>query len=249
MSEFEPFDDQLGEALRRRAGDSAMSTAAAHDAVLSRAGTIRRRRAAIGGAGAMAVLLLGGIALLPRGNDEIGPLDDGEVLPTFEQVTTTEPDSDESDESGAAPDTVDLTIPDVDTTPPTSIDLSVPTSKSVPITNSVPTSNSVPITNSVPTSNSVATTDSAATSSTPDTTAPEPTLAPFTTTYQSVGGSITVNWNGSTLTLQAVSPASGFVGEVEESSATRVRVRFEGADADSRIEVRVDGGVERVVIS
>ena len=51
-----------------------------------------------------------------------------------------------------------------------------------------------------------------------------------------------MSWDGAALSLQAVSPAPGFVGEVEDRSPTRVRVRFESADDDSRIEVRVTDG-------
>ena len=50
-----------------------------------------------------------------------------------------------------------------------------------------------------------------------------------------------MNWNGSAFTLQSVAPAAGFVAEVEVSTDTRVRVRFEGSDAESRIEVRITG--------
>jgi hypothetical protein len=52
-----------------------------------------------------------------------------------------------------------------------------------------------------------------------------------------------VRWDGSALSLQSVSPVTGFVADVEDTSATRVRVRFESDDDDdSRIEVRVSGG-------
>ena len=51
-----------------------------------------------------------------------------------------------------------------------------------------------------------------------------------------------MSWDGSALTLQSVAPAAGFVAEVETNTATRVRVRFESTDAESRIEVRISGG-------
>jgi hypothetical protein len=116
MSDFEPFDDELAGALRRRAGTGAgaASTAAAHDAVLHRAGAIRRRRAAIGGGGAMAVLALGGVLLLAGTADEIGPAVTGDVLVSFEESTTSVESlpSDRSD-GNSTPVTVDLSIPTV----------------------------------------------------------------------------------------------------------------------------------------
>lgn len=251
MSDFEPFDDELAAELRRRAsGGGAGSTAAAHDAVLHRAGAIRRRRAAIGGAGAMAVLLIGGIALLPRGAEEVGPAVTGDVLPTFDDdATTVRP----PDTSGQAVGTTDRDAP------PTS-EQSVPagapdsTAATLPAT-SIPTSVVVTPSSSVPraaASSSVAAGSTATappSTSTPGTTVTSapvatslPGLAPFTDTYRSLGGSITVTWSGSAFVLQAVSPEVGFVAEVEDATATRVRVRFEGVDADSRIEVRVADG-------
>ena len=64
---------------------------------------------------------------------------------------------------------------------------------------------------------------------------------PNTETYESSGGSITVVWDGSALDLTAVNPAAGHEAEVEDDSASRVRVRFRGP-AESRIEVRVENG-------
>ena len=69
---------------------------------------------------------------------------------------------------------------------------------------------------------------------------------PFTQSYSSTGGSITVTWNGSSLSLDAINPAPGFAAEIEDAGGSRVRVDFEsdggsGGD-DSRIEVRVEDG-------
>jgi hypothetical protein len=44
------------------------------------------------------------------------------------------------------------------------------------------------------------------------------------------------------LSLLDVSAADGFEAEVEDERADRIRVRFEGDDGDSRIEVRVENG-------
>lgn len=256
MSEFEPFDDELAAALRRRARTGSTSTSAAHDAVLHRAGAIRRRRAAIGGGGAMAVLAIGGIMLLPGNADEIGPAVTGDVLPSFEEPSTTASVTVPSDEAtddptdDTAPSIVDLSIPPV--TAPTS----VPAVVTLPTTTVPASAPSV----TAPTSSTTRAPDtSSPTSSTPTTSAPDtssptssepaPSIEPFTKTYQSSGGSIVVNWDGSALTLQSVAPAAGFVADVETSEATRVRVRFEGSDAESRIEVRITGGQLVEIIS
>lgn len=249
MSDLDPFDDELGAAVRRRAGGGARSTDAAHDAVLRRAGAIRRRRAALGGGGAMAVLLIGGIVLLPRSADEIGPADGGDVLPTFEDVATTIPG--ESEGRDDASPTVDAANPTTTSGPGTTVRVpAVPDPSNEPSNDASVASTTAPPsispTSSAAPATSSPTTRANPTTSTPSTiassSAPGLVLDPFTDTYDSVGGSITVSWTGATFALQAVSPAPGFVADVEDSSATRIRVRFEGPDADSRIEVHIADG-------
>lgn len=73
---------------------------------------------------------------------------------------------------------------------------------------------------------------------------------PFTRTYSSAGGSITVSWSGSAFTLVSVTPADGFTAEIEDARWDRIRVDFEGNDDDARIEVRIsdDDGSLRVNI-
>ena len=50
-----------------------------------------------------------------------------------------------------------------------------------------------------------------------------------------------MTWNGSALTLDAVNPTDGHTAEIEDETATRIRVRFHGP-AESRIEVRIENG-------
>ena len=89
----------------------------------------------------------------------------------------------------------------------------------------------------VPPTTAQPSTSSSSTSSTVATQGP----APFTETYDSSGGSITVSWNGSALSLDAVNPAAGHTAEIEDNTATRIRVRFRGP-AESRIEMRFENG-------
>ena len=70
----------------------------------------------------------------------------------------------------------------------------------------------------------------------------EPGAGTVTETYASDGGSITVGWDGSALSLQGVSPAVGFDADVEDDQADRIRVRFQGDDGDFRIEIRLENG-------
>lgn len=244
------FDDDLAAALRARAGGSATVTDA-HEAVLHRATTIRRRRAAVGGAG-VAVLAIAGIAMLPRGTDEIGTADTvGTVVDTL--VDTVAP-------SSTAPLPITPTSVDGGSTG-TTIDIVVPTPTSDATTTTAETSTTAapgtagsttaaPSTTASGAGSATSTTAKATTTSSTSTTTPTTTTqvdagpAPFTRTYSSTGGSITVSWNGSALSLDAVTPAAGYTAEVEDQSADRVRVRFEG-DGDSRIEIRVEDGEVR----
>ena len=65
-----------------------------------------------------------------------------------------------------------------------------------------------------------------------------PLPAPFSQTYNSNGGSITVTWTGTAFVLDSVSAADGYTAEIEDQRWDRIRVDFEG-DNDSRIEVRI----------
>ena len=58
-----------------------------------------------------------------------------------------------------------------------------------------------------------------------------------------------MTWNGSSLSLDAISPADGFVAEIKDGGGDRVRVEFERGDGHSpRIEVRVNDGQLEVEI-
>ncbi len=61
---------------------------------------------------------------------------------------------------------------------------------------------------------------------------------PFTKSYESAGGSITVTWTGTAFVLDSVSASAGFSAEIEDQRWDRIRVRFHG-QADTRIEVRI----------
>jgi hypothetical protein len=71
---------------------------------------------------------------------------------------------------------------------------------------------------------------------------------PFTRTYSSAGGSITVSWSGTSFSLVSISPASGYTADIKDNAWDRIRVEFENDDNDYRIEVRLNDGSIRVRI-
>lgn len=258
------FDDELRDALRARSGGP-VGTGLAHDAVLGRAATIRRRRAVAAGSGALAVLALGALVLVTRdGDDRIAPADEVTV-PSVDTIAVDVDDSDE-DAGAALPTTTvdDRGGDDATSTTAVSTTAAAPTSTTaapgaaVPggaMTTTVPgaTPPAAPPASTTATTTATTTTTTAAPSTvattSPTTTAADPPATPpFTKTYQSSGGSITVDWNGSSLSLLSVQPASGYTAEIEDQTAARIRVRFRGTD-DSRIEVRADNGQVEEIIS
>ena len=255
MNDFD--DEQLRSEFNRRAGRG-VSIAAAHDAVLARAGLVRRRRVAVAGSGTLIALVVGGLVLLPGVDDgSQAPADTGRPIPSVEDeividdlpTSTTAPDPNRSEVDAVAP------PPPTDSTTTTAS--SVRPSTTVPAvaaTSNPPpaTASTAPTTSTSPHESSTTTTVGASgssPSSSSSTSIPVSSVAPFTESYDSAGGSITVAWDGSSFSLLAVTPASGFEAEIEDQRATRIRVRFRSDDDDSRIEVRVENGLLTVDIS
>ncbi|HSH11714.1 MAG TPA: hypothetical protein VLA10_08000, partial [Ilumatobacter sp.] len=191
-------------------------------------------------------LMVGGFALLPRGGDRtLAPGNTGDVLaPVQSAVVATSIDNGAEIEPGvsglgAATSTTTIstttiptaTIPTASTTGPAS---------TVGVVGAAPTSSASTAT-TTPTSGTTTTTTggpntTVVSNSTSTTAAGQPPIQPFTKVYPSTGGSITVSWNGSALSLVAVAPAEGFQSEIEDNQSLRIRVRFRGTDGDSRIE-------------
>ena len=234
MSDFEPFDDDLGVALRHRApdmGTTALGTANAHDAVLARARGIRRRRAGIAGGATLAAVIVGGAFLL-NGNPE------NTLAPA------TQPSTSLAIETSAAPST--SAVPST-TAPGTSAPVAAssasttaaPTTTASTVVAGQPSPTNPPATSTSSSSTSSSTSSSSSSSTSTSLAAQGP--APFTKTYNSAGGSITVTWDGTALSLGAVNPAADATVEVEDNTASRIRIRFHGA-AESRIEIRYENG-------
>ncbi len=267
MSDFEheQFDDELGSALRRRAGGDSGSISGAHAAVLARSSHIRRRRAAVTGGVAMAAIIVGGFMLIPRGGDRSVRSDSGDD--PIPGISTTVPDQTSAD-GDAADDSVTTTSPTTIPAIPSSTTAGVLPSSIAPQgnpsqstpqttlssgnTSSVTTTprNTTVTTVTTGTSGSVVSTSSPASTGAPSTTSqPDvPPLQPFTKTYDSVYGSITVNWNGSALSLLTVSPIAGATAEIQDQETLKIRVLFVGGD-ESRIEIRVNNGELIEIIS
>jgi hypothetical protein len=240
MTDFEPFDDDLANALQRRAPDvdmAGIAAASAHNAVLARARGIRRRRAGIAGGATLAAFIAAGVLLLTGNGDDT-------LAPATEPSTSTAP------ETSALATTSTSVAPTSTPTPPST---AMPPSTAVAPTETVTTAPPVvtvpetvpgtsvgvqpPVSVVEQSSASSSSTSSSSTSSTVAIQGP----APSTKTYNSSGGSITVSWNGSALSLDSVNAAAGYTAEIEDNSSTRVRVRFVGP-ADSRIEIRFENG-------
>ena len=256
MNDFD--DDALRDELDRRAGRS-VSVATAHDAVLARSGRIRRRRAAVAGSGALVALVVGGSMLLPGADgDSRAPSDSGQPIPSVDDdpVSTVPTESAVSTESASTTSLAVSTVPPSTTSPAVvAVTADTVTPRTAPTPTVAPPTATTGIAPTITTDATSGTspdpgasTDSSSTSSTPSSTVSEPSLAPFSRTYESSGGSISVDWNGDSFTLLTVAAAPGFEAEIEDQRATRIRVRFRGDD-DVRIELRVENGQLIVDIS
>jgi hypothetical protein len=60
--------------------------------------------------------------------------------------------------------------------------------------------------------------------------------------FSSVGGSIVVSVDGSSLSLVSISPTAGFEADVHDSGPSRVEVRFADGNTDCRIRIEVGAG-------
>lgn len=76
----------------------------------------------------------------------------------------------------------------------------------------------------------------------PTTQAPPPPPAPTTKTYDLVGGTVTVRFSASGVTVLAATPKAGFSVEVSSAHSNGKRVEFENDDHRSRVDAWWDGG-------
>jgi hypothetical protein len=189
-----------------------------------------------------AVVLAGTIGFAVGGVTLAGALGADDPAPTATDVSisvadtaavdSTVVDSSVVDSSVVDTSVVDSTIVDSTVVDSTVVDSSLPDSSlpdsSVP-DNSVPNSTTP---GSVP--------DSSTPGTTPGSSVPTNNLpAPFTKTYDSTGGSITVTWNGTSFTLDSINATAGYDVEIKDQRWDRIRVEFDNGDDDSRIEVRL----------
>ena len=222
------FDDDLRAAIGSRSGGS-VDTGTARAAVMARARRVRTLRAAAIGSTAV-LLLVAGLLVIPDGRDTAGtPADQPDSPPLTTPTPTTESASAATSTTTEPQITTSTNGPISSTVTPDAPASTAPQATTAPAPVTSPST--------APTAPTVPTTSSAAVVADP----------PFTRRYDSRGGSITVDWNGSALSLVSVDANAGYESEIEDRSATRIRVRFRG-DVDVRIEVRVrDGSVESTV--
>jgi hypothetical protein len=72
--------------------------------------------------------------------------------------------------------------------------------------------------------------------------APAPTPAEQAITFDAVGGSVSVRWSSTTMTLVGVQAGAGFTFEITHEESDRIEVRFESDNHESRVELRLVGG-------
>lgn len=212
---------------------------------MSNSRTLRQRlgnRTAVIVAGTIG-FALGGVSLVAA-NQSDGSADDNPTSSIDVSVSTPTP-SNSVDDSSTTVVTVEtpatlVTAPESSTTDVTVITVDENTSSSTP--------NTIDDSTSSPTPNTI---DDNTSTSGPGSSVPSQSLpAPFTRTYTSAGGSITVDWSGTAFTLVSVAAADGFTAEIEDARWDRIRVDFEGDDDAAHIEVRIsdDDGNLRVKI-
>ncbi len=63
-----------------------------------------------------------------------------------------------------------------------------------------------------------------------------------TQSFSSVGGSIVVSTDGTSLSLVSTSPAAGFGADVHDNGPGRVEVRFTDGDVEWRIRIEIGAG-------
>lgn len=178
---------------------------------------------------ALALAGTAGIAAVPAVAFARNGGDDGAGVPATTDVTTDDSTPGTTDDStpGSTPVTTDGSTPD--STPGTTPNS---TPNSTPGTTDDSTPNSTP--NSTP-------------DSTPDSTPGLP-IGPFTETYTTVGGSVTVSFDGTRLRVTGIGAAPGYETEIKKNDGDDVEVRFEADDDESRIRVRIDDGSIRAEV-
>jgi hypothetical protein len=178
-----------------------------------RARTRRRAAAVLAGSGVVALSFVGLAALAGGSNPNV------EIVPPATQPSVTTPTTDGARGSTSTSSTTSETS-----------GASTPTSGSRPDD----TGSEV----STPVGSTPGTTPGTGTTPTSDTTAAEPSEH----TYTGTGGSVTVRFDGATLTLVATRPSAGFTSQVAHEEPDRIEVRFESETHETRIEVRVEDG-------
>jgi hypothetical protein len=76
----------------------------------------------------------------------------------------------------------------------------------------------------------------------PPSPAPAPPPAPRAFTWRGTAGSVTVACDGSTISLQAASPANGFTVDVREAGPEKVDVRLEAEDEEADVDAECESG-------
>lgn len=216
-----PIDRELGRRLRGLAPRDDDTTAVFHALAPRLEVARRRRRAAIAGASAFSLMLLVGSAAALIGDNPFAR--DVDTLPPAER-------------GSQVPGTLD---DDATTTSSGSTDGTTATSSHG---GSTPTSDgSTPgtTTDTTDTTGTTDTTDTSGTSGTSGTTGTTTTPVSITKTCVSDGGTVKVQWDGTTMVLVSAEPNAGYAITDQQVDADRVRIEFlDAAEEGWRVEAR-----------
>jgi len=260
MSDFDPFDQQLRAGLSRSAGAMAPAADPGDDLerLRPRFSQARRRRTARNGAlGSLAAVVLVGVGVLVAGGAggervQTDPADGSWHGATTTSVidgvatSTTVPVPTEVPTTAAEPST---TVAGVPTVPPA--DGAGANAGSGPARHAAPAAGGSPAPVSPPPAGETDSGSGAAPPASEPPPAPAPPVPPVggTSTLTSPGGSVTVAWTASSVSVLATAPTPGWVvAEVEQDAPTRVVVRFERGDrsgegsGEAKVDVRVQDG-------
>jgi hypothetical protein len=117
---------------------------------------------------------------------------------------------------------------------------STSTSAAVPVASSAPTNTTSPTTTIASPSPAGPSATPSSTTSTTTTTAPTP-QPPVSTVL--VGGTVTVQQTGNSVTLISAVPSLGFTAEIEKSGPSKVEVEFTSSSHESQYHAEIGGGV------
>ncbi|MEP7047705.1 MAG: hypothetical protein ABI949_13540 [Ilumatobacteraceae bacterium] len=234
MTEF--HDPELRQELGRLSGPYPDDNIA-FTAWQRRVGQVRRRRVVAWSAAAALSLIIGTVAvaaLQTAGHSTLVPGKSADTsADVSSSVATTESEPEESSTtSSTLPEAIAATTPVVETTPITEVVETAAPETEAPV-GEAPASGSNTKPHAPPT---------------PTTRPPQVTPA-ATTTFSSIGGSITLRIDGDHLDVVATKPAPGFRVDQNTRPGHKIEVTFKSGQHESEIMVELENGVMKPIVT